>query len=295
MSMIQLRSNVPPLLGLVVVAVVAACGAAGGSPTSATPSATPDGITHPTGATEVVLRFDEAGGFVPVEFFAAHVPYFTLYGDGTVVFVSSAQAAVPAPNGVSTGSSIRTARMSETQVQSLLEFALRDGGLAIARTDYPNPNVADAATAVFEIHAAGDSKTVSVMALGLGGEPGADAAVLGALARLGDRLRNFDQGGTLASDPYVPPAYRGVLLEAGGVQGVDVRAWPWSTLTPADFTAPADQGGLQRRIHVLTPDEAAVLGVPGSENGVTGGLWYRGPDGTVYSFVLRPLLPDESA
>jgi len=289
MSTLQPRSIVVQLAALALA--VAACG----SPPAATTSPTPEGITHATGSTDIVLRFDEAGGFVPVEFFAAHVPYFTLYGDGRVVFVSMAAASELAPSGVSTGPAIRTARMSEDQIQSLLGFALREGGLAIARTDYPNPTVADAATAVFEINAAGDSKTVSVVALGLGGDPGPDTAVLAALVRLGDRLRDFDQGGTLASDPYVPTAYRGVLVETGGAQGLEVRPWPWTTLTSSDFVVPADPDGPQHRMHVLTPDEASLVDVPGFERGVTGGLFYRGSDGMVYSFVLRPLLPDETA
>ena len=62
------------------------------SPVGAAHAAAVVGIVHPTGATDVVLRFDEAGGFVPVEFLAAHVPYFTLYGDGTVVFVQASTA-----------------------------------------------------------------------------------------------------------------------------------------------------------------------------------------------------------
>lgn len=187
-----------------------------------------------------------------------------------------------------------TTRLSEPRIQELLAFALADGGLAIARERYDNPLVADAPTAVFEIHAADDSKTVSVMALGMDAQPGADSAVKAALARLGDRLRDFDPGGSLGSAPYIPSAYRGVLTEVGGVQGVNVRGWPWPSLTPADFRLPVDPNVIQQRIRVLTPDEAAAIGVEGYENGIQGGLWYRGPDDVPYSFVLRPLLPDET-
>jgi hypothetical protein len=286
-------------LALVVAAAlfVAACGAASGSPSPSTPAptATPSGIAHPTGVDEIVLRYDVGGGFVPIEFFAAHVPQFTLYGDGTVVFVSNAASSEPAPNGPSLGPVLRTARLAESQVQSLLEFALRDGALAIARTEYQNPNVADAPTTTFEIHADGDTKTVSVMALGLDAQSGPDVAILTALGRLADRLGNFDQGGSLASNPYVPTAYRGVLFESNGVQGVPVQAWPWPSLAPADFKLPADANVLQQRTRVLSPDAAAATGIQGFERGIVAGLWYQGPDGATYSFVLRPLLPDEAA
>jgi hypothetical protein len=272
-----------------------ATGSPGGSasPAAAPASQSPEGIAHPTGADEVVLRYDESGGFVPVEFLAAHVPYFTLYGDGTVVFVSN-EAVEWRENQPATGQSIRTAKLSEAQVQDLLEFALADGGLAIARERYDNPMVADAPTAVFEINADGDSKTVSVMALGLDLEPGPDTAIKTALAKLGERLRDFDAGGSLASQPYAPAAYRGILLEAAGVQGVNLREWPWPELALADFKLPVDASVLQQRTRVLTPPEAEAVDVEGFEAGVQGGLYYR-VDGMLYTFVLRPLLPDEDA
>lgn len=193
------------------------------------------------------------------------------------------------------GQPVRTAKLDEDQVQALLQFALRDGGLAIARGEYRNPSVADAPTAVFQINAAGASRTVSVVALGFDAQPGPDSAIKAALVKLAQRLRDFDRGGTLTSDPYLPKAYRGVLRGEAGAQGVKVREWPWPSLVPADFKLPPDVNALQQRTRVLTADEAAAVGVKGFENGVLGGLWYRGPDKALYSFVLRPLLPDETA
>jgi hypothetical protein len=133
------------------------------------------------------------------------------------------------------------------------------------------------------------------MALGLDPQLGPDSAIKAALVRLAERLGNFDQGGSLASDPYVPKAYRGVLLENGGIGGANLQPWPWPSLTPADFKLPADPNVLQQRTRVLTPAEAAATGVEGFERGIVAGLWYQAPDGATYSFVLRPLLPDESA
>jgi len=264
-------------------------------PPTTAPAATPEGLAHPTGATEIVLRFDEAGGFVPMEWMAAHVPYFTLYGDGRVVFVSTSPIVQPTPEGATTGMPIRTAVLTERQVQDLLLFALRDGGLGAARTDYPNQNVADAPTTVFEIHADGDSKTVSIMALGMDGEPGPDTAIKAAFSKLAGLLRDFDRGGSLGSAPYVPTAYRAVLADVSGTQGVRVREWPWADLAPTDFRLPADPNVLQLQTRVLTPVQALAIGVDGFENGIAGGVYLRGPDGAPYSLVLRPLLPDEDA
>ena len=308
-------STRPALFVLVAAFGVSACSTGGATPVSpgATPAASvvpsssptpvvtptpgiPDGgLAHPTGATEIVLRFDEAGGFVPPEFLAARLPYFTLYGDGTVVFVQTTAPFVDRSDNVSVGQPVRTARLSEAQVQALLLSALRDGGLALARDSYLDMTVSDAPTAVFEVNADNDSKTVSVYALGMEGKPGPDTAILKAMAGLGARLRDFDQGGTLASAPYEPAAYRGVLMEQQGVQGVRIRDWPWPELAPADFTLPADANALQQGTRTLTPDEVAALGVDGYEGGIASGVWLRGPDGKIYSLAVRPLLPDDKA
>lgn len=293
------RTTIPAAVLLLLLAIgTAACSNAGSggttgggpSPTADPATPTPAGIAHPTGADEIILRYDEVGGFVPVEFMASHVPYFTLYGDGTLVYVSN-EPVEWQPNRPMTGSPILAAKVTEEQIQSLLEFALGEGGLAIAREQYDNPLIADAPTAVFEVNAAGDSKTVSVMALAMEREPGPDTAVLNSLARLAERLRDGSMGGR----PYVAEAYRGVLTESPGAEGVAIADWPWPGLTVGDFAPPVDPNALPQRTRALTPEEAAATGVQGFENGIQGGLWYRADDGMLYSFVVRPLLPDDEA
>jgi hypothetical protein len=296
-----------------VAGLVAACASGGVSSTSlpsvtpataapttssAVPSATPlttqSGIPHPTRPMDVVLRLDESGGFVPVEFNASHLPYFTLYGDGTVVFLQTFAPVEPV-DGVSPGTPIRTARLTEAQMQDLLEFAIADGGLGIARAEYPNPMVADAPTAVFELNADGRRKHVSVVALGMEGDPGPDSAVKASLAKLGERLRDFDHGGSLSSDAYRPAGYRAVLFDATNGAGGRVRDWPWTGLTLADFAFPADPNQLQQGTRVMTPAEIEAVGLTRPEDGVQSGLVVKGPDGKAYTLVIRPLLPDEAA
>jgi hypothetical protein len=251
-------------------------------------------IAHPTGADEIVLRYEDVGGFTTPEWQAGRLPYFTLYGDGRVVFQQTTAAAPPREDNVTVGPPLRTALLSEDQVQALLEYALTDGGLAVAKTEYQNPMIADVPTAVFTINAANDSKTVSVMGLGMESQPGPDTVVLKQLAALGERLRDFDQGGTLPSEQYLAPAYRGVIFEQQGLQGVQVRAWPWVDIQPSDFKFPADPNALQVGTHTLTPEEAAAVGVPGFESGILSGVYLRASNGTIYSLVIRPLLPDET-
>jgi hypothetical protein len=290
-----------PSLVLVALAAAACTGggsnAGGGSPAPTTaPSPSIEGIAHPTGADEIVLRLDESGGFVPAEFLAAHVPQFTLYGDGTVVFVQSSATQPARADGIMTGQPVRSGTLTEAQVQALLEFAIRDGGLGTARAEYQNPLVADAPTAVFTLNADGATKTVSVVALGMEDqELTADTAIKQALAGLGTRLRDFDAGGTLQSAPFAPEAYRGVLTEQLVLEGVAIRDWPWTSLTPADFALPNDPTVLPQGTATVTAAQAAELGVEGFESGITSGLFLRDDAGKLYSFVLRPLLPDEEA
>jgi hypothetical protein len=298
----------PAAAGLLVAVTALAC--ASSPPSSAAPSVGPsgssaapapsvsipsDGIAHPTGAKDVVLRFDEAGGFVPVEFNLAHVPFFTLYGDGTVVFVRTSAQPEPAPDGSIRGQPLRTGKLTEEQVQDLLQFAIADGGLGIARSEYQNPLVADAPTAVFELNADGGSKKVSVVALGMEGEPGPDASIKASLAKLGERLRDFDRGGSLSSAAFEPAAYRAVLLDTGGAAAGPAREWPWPSLGLDDFAFPADPNELRQGTRVMTPAEIEAIGVDGLENGVQSGLTVTGPDDKPYSLVVRPLLPEEQA
>ena len=100
-------------------------------------------------------------------------PAFTLYGDGTIIFRNTIKEALPAVGSVMPLHPFRTAKMNEEQIQTLLEFALGEGGLGAARAEYLDMMVSDASTAVFTVNAGGLAKTVSVYALGL--EHGRDA------------------------------------------------------------------------------------------------------------------------
>ena len=295
---------------LAAVALLAvACSSPGASPTAPpagspspsgspvpSPTASPDAetIEHPTGANDVILRYSEEGGFVMASFAATRVPTFTLYGDGTVVFQQlTDEFPQPLANGATPGVPLRIARLNEAQIQELLLFALQEAGLAGAREQYPNDMVADAGTTVFTLDAGGLKKTVSIYALDMDVAPaqGADAPARAGFKRLVDRLRDFDHGGTVQTDVYVPAAYRGLLFEAGGVQGVAPMAWPWGDLKVTDFVSDPN-GGFPSA--ALTPAQVKAIGVP--DDLAPGGvrdLYVSGPDGKLYAFAIRPLLPGE--
>jgi hypothetical protein len=249
-------------------------------------------IDHPAGATEVVLRFEEGGGFIPADFIATQAPTFTLYGDGTVVFRNATDTPPNHGDGVIRTAPFRVARLSEEQIQELLDRAINRGALGIARAHYDPGTIADAPTATFTLSAGSIRKTVSVVALGMETQPGIDSRTLAALADLGKLLRDFDATGSSGAVPYEPRSYRAQLRDAGGVGATPPQPWPWPTLALSDFQPPTDQPGGAFLRRVLSAAEVGALGFAGLQGGAQG-LTLEGPDGKIYSLAVRPLLPDE--
>ena len=301
-----LRSAAVTLVALLAVAcntpatTPSASGApATSSPPSGAPSSEPSttgAIEHKTGATDVVLRLETGGGFVPIDFVATQAPTFSLFGDGVIVFQPKVdQFPPPDESGVVKGVPWRTAKLDEGQIQELLEFALGPGGLGAARDSYVEGGIADAPSTYFTIHAGGVDKTVTVNALSEEPRPGADALARAAFWKLASRLGDFDAGGRIASDVYAPERFRGVLIEREAQPGVTPMDWPWTTIPFAEFKeGPQDGSGPTTFPHrTLSADEVAVLNlgdVPGGVQGVA----IKGSNGKLYGLVLRPLLADET-
>ena len=298
-------------LAALVVILAACAGSAGssapsGSPgasaapsnqPSAAPSSTPStvgAIEHKTGPTDVILRYDEGGGFVMPAYTAAQAPAFTLYGDGTLIFRPSKADPPPAVGSVTPFQPFRTAKLSEDQVQTLLDYALNEGGLGAARPEYTDMMVSDASTAVFTVNAGGLAKTVSVYALGFEAPEVPDLQIRKVLATLRDRLLDIDQGGTVKTDVYAPDRYRAILLE-GGPGAPDQQAWPWPEVKTAEFVSNGDPNAMPMPARVMTAAQIESLGIKPFEGGFVG-LPLAGPgDGKFYSLSVRPLLPDDKS
>jgi hypothetical protein len=262
---------------------------------SSEPTVVPSGrIDHATGPTDVVLRFD-IGPDLAVSELEGELfkpgPEFTLYGDGTVIFRNDHAQPPPAEGPVIRARPFMIAHLDEEQVQSLLRFALGDGGLSDACERYETQAVDFSGSVVFTVHAGGLDKRVAVFA------PEAP------LAALEDHIRNFDGGGSIPAQVWVTDRYRGNLLNAGpyiesGVlpdpSDVGIVPWPWPGILPSDFVGPtASSSGNPGR--VMSATEAAVLGL--SDNGgVVQRTYLLGPDGkTIYDFSLWPVFPDETS
>ena len=227
-------------------------------------------------------------------FLATQAPIFTLYGDGTIIFRNPSLDPLEPVGSIFPMRAFRIARLSEAQVQDLLARALGEGGLGIARPDYPNNQISDAATAVFTVNAGGVQKTVSIYALGLEIENTPDGPARVAFRKLADRLGNIDDGGAIPTDEYAPEHYRGILLD-GQPGAPDAKPWPWTDVAPSDFVSNADPNAFQLPARMMTVDEVKALEIEPFAGGFQG-LTLIGPDdGKAYTFSLRPLLPDETA
>jgi len=293
----------PALLALLTVACSPggpATGAPGspspsGGPTagpSTAPSAGPTAgptiegaIAHPTGPMDVVLRIEETGGLMPLESSLTYTPTFTLYGDGTVVWRDNFAMPPASSDNLIRPTPLLSTRLDEGTIQVLLAEAIGPGGLGVAVGPYNELMGADIPSTIFTINAGGipEPKRVEVVALSPEAHP-KNLQVVTALAGLAEKLRTFD---TLVNEqPYAPTGYRGVLTPTEQAFG-PVVDWPWPVVSPEDFGGDNEFFPTRQ----MTPDEVAALGIDNIESGVAGFVLQDGED--LYSFALRPLLPDD--
>ena len=169
------------------------------------------------------------------------------------------------------------------------------GGLGTARESYIEGGIADAPSTIFTVRAGGLDKTVTINALSApdSGMQVTDPVARAAFWKLAERLTDFDQGGSIATDVYEAESYRAVLIESEPQAGRTPIEWPWPNLKLADFKTAADGSGPTSFPHrVLTSAEVAQIGVKETEGGLQG-ILLAGTDGKPYSLIVRPLLVDE--
>jgi hypothetical protein len=279
-------------LCLVAVSVFSsACGRLNGSGTGGgSPSAS--GIEHPTGASDLVLRWETSGGFVNPASLLGRVPSFSLYGDGTLVTEGARTEIYPGP----ALPPLLAQTISEDGIQAILAAA-RDAGLLDGNATYPYPCVADVPDTVFTVNAGGRTSVVTATALGTGGTAcaGSNEQARGRLEAFLNKLGNLASwlpDGAVGTDhPYAPQALRIFVQPYQPDPSLKQRpvAWPGAEpLSSVDGTVEMPQGvscGV-----VDGPDAETVLKAAASANELT--PWTS--DGHRYSVVFRPLLPDES-
>ena len=304
-------------IGVTIAAVAilaSACGRlndGGPGAGSSGPSGTSGGIAHPTGADELVLRVEYQGGFVPYEFTLSSVPFWSLFGDGTLI-VTGPQIEIHPPPALP--NLLRTS-ITEEGVQAILEAA-RDAGLMDGDKDYGDMCIADAATTVFTTNANGSTSVVSAYALdvgvagatgaegsGAGGSTGAPAgtcgskedakaraALAGFQATLGDLKSWLPKGSVGEETSFDPTEMRVYVLPYQGDPELPQEPMDWPLGTPLSGFGEPLANDPQTRCGVVSGDEFEQVYAAGqTANQLT--PWES--DGTTYRLILRPLLPDE--
>jgi hypothetical protein len=270
-----------------------------GSSTSTSGSSTtlPAGaISHPTGATDVVIRIVTGGGFVPIEYNVTLIPEFTLYGDGRIVETGPTTLEYPGkalPN-------LQTAVVPESVVQTMLAAA-KEAGLFQNGVDYGQPGVADVPTTTITVTAAGAAYTSQIYALGFSEGGNLTLQQQQARAAISDLVGKLEDPSTLTDVQPAWEAYDFTALKVfsrpvdttASTESTDVRPnhlpWPLADLATAGKVVENAQG--LREVVISGDDLTLLKPLLGQATQIT--LWKSGDK--EYNLWLRPLLPDEAA
>jgi hypothetical protein len=249
-------------------------------------------IEHPTGAGDLVLRWEYTGGFVSPDAILARIPAFSLYGDGRIITEGPQIEIYPGP--ALPNLLVRT--VSEDAIQTILAAA-RNAGLTSGDASYPYPCVADAADTRFTVVAGGRTSVVTATGLGAGEGPcqGADVAARAKLFAFWTKLGNLagwlPDGSIGPEETYTPDAFR-IYVRPYAATDPSLRQepirWPGSPLSAVGEPVDLVQG--VRCVVVTGSDASRVLEAATAANQLT--PWTSG--GQDFGLAFRPLLPDES-
>jgi hypothetical protein len=283
------------LRAIAVAAAVALSSAACADGSSTTSGG--DGIEHPTGADQLILRIETGGGFTAPGYQLRLIPEFSLYGDGALVTPGPQIEIYPSP----ALPSVQTQPIAESGVQAILQAAI-DAGVDTDQdmTDMGSTMIADAPTTTFTITVNGATNSFGVYALGIvdGDRPqgmsreeyDAREALSSFVQQLGD-LQGWLPAGSLGEmTTYESP---GARVYVGDVPG-DAQlpqskiAWP---LEPPLASFGEDTGAGYRCGVVTGADWTDTLQpLAAGANELT--PWTSA--GAPYGLIFRPLLPDET-
>ncbi|HJQ71875.1 MAG TPA: hypothetical protein VJ887_00525 [Actinomycetota bacterium] len=121
------------------------------------------GIDHSTAPDVALVQISNEGGFVPVEWTYTNFPFYSLYGDGTLVVPGAQIEIYPGP----ALPAVSSRQVSEAGIQAILEQAIavtRD--IPTDLNDLGFMGIADASTTVITVSAGGVDRTIRAYALG---------------------------------------------------------------------------------------------------------------------------------
>jgi hypothetical protein len=251
------------------------------------------GIDHPTGPADLVLRMDVGGGFVAPAYELRRIPTWSLFGDGRIITEGPQIEIYPGP----ALPSVQVQTISEEGIQAILEAAEAAGLLGPDRT-YGQGCVADAPTTTFTVSADGIKHVVSAYALGMvpGSCPGEDTEARGKLARFSTKLSDLAgwlPNGSLGEQGQFEFSEIRVYAQpyAGSPEpGLHQTAIDWPLSDPLPTFGEADATFGDYRCGVVSGTDLAKL-LPEAQRANDLTPWRSG--GAVYSLTFRPLLPDE--
>jgi hypothetical protein len=253
------------------------------------------GIEHPTGADQLILRMAYQGGFVPYEYTLGSTPFWSLFGDGTLIVPGPQIEIYPGP----ALPNLTATQLSEDGIQAILQAA-GDAGLLDGDADYGDQCIADAATTVFTTTADGTTSVVSAYALDVGEPAGTcgsdkDADARGKLAAFQAKLtdlRSWLPDGSVGSErSFDPTEMRVYVLPYQGDPELPQDPIEWPLEPPLDaFGEPIPNAPADTRCGVVTGEDlATLLAAARDANALT--PWTS--DGSHHQLIFRPLLPDE--
>jgi hypothetical protein len=292
------------LLALAVVAL-AACGretvttgtpsevpgtGASGSAAPGTGAPAANGIAHPTGADEAVVRLTLGGGFVPEGADFQRPPDLLVLGDGTVIRPGVQTEIFPGPMLPA----LTVAKLDEAGLQAVLGAA-DEAGLLAEPPAYDIPagadQITDAPGTTLELHANGQGRTHTAYALGLGQDPTTESTP--ARQKLNDFVTQLHDLSSLVGDhltaeePYAPARF-GVIARPATPEEL---APPEDGPAPVAVAWPAGAGSLADSAGAcFEPPPAAVQDAFQQGNQLTRFT----ESGVTYVAFVRALLPDES-
>ena len=285
--------------------VLAACRAGGGAGSGGDAGDGGGGGEANTDGSQLVLRIENAGGFVPREYALSAVPELTILADGRVITMGPQIAIYPGP----ALPNLQQRRLTQAGVDEVVRAVLESGYFEQSADFQGAGNfIADAHTTYFTLVNEGSTVNVSVYGLGTVDPshsdmlPADEVAVHEKLQSLRDRMMGLETWlpDTAWEDAeysaFVPAALRVHVRSADAdPEQVDVeperRSWPLATPL-AEFGAEGGQDAPDLRCGVVTGAEAnQLLEAMAQANQIT--RWESG--GAEYAVIVRPLLPDEPA
>lgn len=236
-------------------------------------------------ATGLVLRVDYTGGFTTPTANVARLPLVSVYADGAMITEGPVVAVYPGP----ALPNLQVTRLDPAAVQDLVGRAL-DAGVADPG-DLGSPPLADAFSTRFTLVTSEGTYQREVYALGDAPEgSGLSADQEEARHRLADLLASVADPGGRDSTAYAAQSMAAVVTPwvdpQDGLAQPEVP-WPGPALPGESTGGPADVGCV-----TATGAQAdAVVQAAQGANAAT--PWVTG-DGSRWTVVLRPLLPDET-